>query len=457
MDSLKVPLALALILPLFCAHPLHAKDNETTVSAKRTAAGQLQPFDKADAPTPQILRLLADGRLQEAYAQMVAEYRNGRYGSQGLFYLATTAKKLERYDECEAFFRELMKREPQDPGIRLDLARVLYQNGDTSEAREILSEIKSLNPPSDMVKEVDRFIALIDKERLKMISGYATVGMLYDTNAAIGPVNESILLYEEPFSISINQRPSKDWASTLNAGFTYNQGLAAGANIRTDISFKSIDYFNFNQFDYYNISFSTAPVIRNRRFSFSLPYVFNLARYRYDEAYTYLANGFAPQLAIRVSQKMLLAGSVAYAWKIYLTNTAYSSQVMVAKPSIIYDFTDNITLALGGYAGNEKAHLEACSNDGWGVNGSVRHRIGNNSAISIGSSFSSLHYKEDNTLPVAVSRKDNTTSITTAYNYLLEPLGTNINISYTWSHNISTISDYQYSRNQTMLFISKNF
>jgi len=446
MKHSKVTIVLTLIVVLLSSSHLFADDHMINAQT-----------DKDIALLHSIVQQeLNDGKPQQAYDRLMVAYRDGKYDNQTLFFLGLTAKQLEKYDESEKYLKELINKDPDAPKVKLELAEVVYRNGDPKEAKRLLAEVKASNPPKRVGENIDAFLAFIENGQPKAFSANVSLGVLYDTNANQGPRSDTITLYDLPFTLSSDALPSNDWAETLMVGINYTQSLTEQTYLQAELGLNHQNYLSLNTFDYSGVSFSFGPSFRQRKWVFSVPYVFNIVRFGHDQDYYYLINGVAPQFGYQVSNNLMLSGSVTYAWKNFLSDIDRNSEVLGITPSMRLKIGKNSLLTLGSYYGHERADVETYSNDSWGVNGSFSYSFNENLSASISPSYLNTTYKGEEVM-FHKTRKDEHIPITTNIDYLIGPIKTNLTLSYTWTNNNSSIDLYKYNRQQTTLTLSKSF
>ncbi len=447
----KGTISLSLLLLLLSSDQLFAENQ-----LNNSQGNNVQLSNEITETNAQVQQALMQGRPLPAYEQLLLAYRGNRYDNQTLFFLGITAKQLEKYDESEKYLRELMNKDPNAPRVKLELAEVVYRNGNSKEAKQLLLEVKAANPPERVGKNVDDFIAFIENGEPKAVNASISLGLLYDTNANQGPTTDTILLYGLPFTLSSDAKPAKDWATTFKADVNYTKALIGATYLQAELSVNAQNYFELNTFDYSSLAFSVGPSLRKKNWIFSAPYIFNILRFGHDQDYYYYINGLAPQFGYQISKNIMLSGSVTFASKNFLTDIGRNSEVFGVSPSVRYSLGKTSSLTLGGYSGRENADIETYSNDSWGINGVFYHSFSKHWSASISPSYLKTTYKGEEML-FGTNRKDEYISMNTALNYLIEPLAANLSLSYTWSKNTSMIDLYQYDRQQVMLSISKNF
>lgn len=402
-----------------------------------------------------VQRELNEGKDKLAYDQLVKSYKMNVYDNQTLFFLGLAAKHLQKFEESEIYFRELMSRAPNAPRVKYELANVVFINGDAKEAKKLLHEVQSTNPPERIGNTIVKFLRYIDSTS-KPLNASVSIGTLYDTNANQGPQSDSVLLFGIPFTLSPDAMPSEDWAKFVKGKIVYNQKVTKNFYLQSEVGAAFIDYSTANNYDNFGLSFSLAPTYHEERCILSLPYFFNMVKYGYKQRYYYLMNGFTPQVGYQLSPRLLLLGSFTYAWKNYLTQFDRNSQLYSFAPTVKRGIGKGGAMVIGGILGKECANNIAYSNDFIGLNVGFYYPLHDGLSMAISSNYLHSDY-QDFEFPFDALRVDDYADITSGINYLFKKINSQIAISYTIARNSSSVDIYRFSRQQVAVSLTKEF
>ncbi len=399
---------------------------------------------------------LQNDQPQIAYELLTPAYADKSLSNQGLFLLGMSAKETGKLKESEAYFSELLEKEPNALRVKLELAEVYYLEKDQAKAKRLLQDVKSANPPAKVGENIDRFLATIDASSPKKWNAYVGAGYMYDTNANQGPSIDSVLMYDLPFTLDQNAKNTRDWALTLKAGADYSYDMSDEWSWQNSIGVSTIDYRKVNTYDSTNLSLSTGFGYKEGDWTFALPYVVNRIKIGHDKDYYSFSHGIVPQVSYALSQELLLISSLALQKKHYYDNNDRDGTAITFSPSLRYLVDNHSYVTFGGYLGHENSGVQTFENNSKGVNVGYFNAINAEWSIYISPSYSKTDY-DGIEAAYATGRVDKRFDATTNLNYQIQEWAANVTLSYTYTKNSSTIDMYDYNRQQTMLTLTKNF
>jgi tetratricopeptide (TPR) repeat protein len=180
----------------------------TTDSARRTAV------DSAKAEAAALLEKGDAAGAYDLYARLLRETSDDDAVNLGL---ARSAAKAKRFNQAVVAYETLLEKYPREAGLYGELAHVYMMLGDRESAERSAAVMRSLDGSS--TEESSRALdALEDMYSLFQVHGTIRAGVLYDSNANLGPRSDSMDL--------------GDWRVTvLNAKEKATFGAYVGADI----------------------------------------------------------------------------------------------------------------------------------------------------------------------------------------------------------------------------------
>lgn len=399
---------------------------------------------------------LIAGQVADAEALLRKSYESGEYDNQTLFLLAMVAKRLENWPASEQYLTELLRREPAASRVKLELAEVHYRSGRPQQARQLLLEVKATNPPRRVGENIEAFLAFIESGSRKAWSAYASVGLLYDTNANQGPDVDNVLIYNLPFTLDRDAKGNHDWANLYKLGAGYTHALRDGLALQAGAHLSYTDYHRLNGFDTLNLSLSAGPSWSKDAWSFSLPYVFNTIRFGHSESWYSIGHGLAPQFGWQLAPRLLLQGSLAWQDRRYKDNSARDGEVVTLSSSLRYAVAAGSHLSASAYIGREKAEQDTSSNRSHGVELGYFKAFDRSLNLHVSAAYSHTDY-DGFELAWQKSREDRRAEFAVSLSYLIVPWNTTLALSVSATDNHSNIDMYRYTREQTMLSLTRHF
>jgi|GEM_PF-1030206 len=430
--------------PADIPNPSVVADESTTVSEIQTQARTL----------------LAAGQAAEARALLEPLLAREQVDNQTLFLAAMAAKAQGDWLGMKTYLNALLAQDPAAGGrVKLELAEALYRGGDTNGARRLLNEVKASNPPPKVGENIDAFLAFIQSGTPRQFSGWASIGLLYDSNANQGPDVDTVLMYNLPFALDKDARGNSDWAMLLRAGGNVDHAINEQLALQAGASIARTDYDTLSRFDVLSTSINAGPSYKVDGLSFSLPYILNLVKIGHSEYpgnWYQISNGFAPQFGWQVNNTMSVQGSLAWQNKRYRNNPERNGKALTFSPNVRLGIDARSYATAGAYIGKETSGIQTSANNSRGINASYYRVMAQNLNLYVSPSWSQTNY-DGIEVAYGKGRKDKRLDLTANVNYALPQWGANVTLSYTRTNNHSSIAMYQYKRDQLMLSAAKNF
>jgi len=436
-----------------------ANTDRTAALTPTQTPAQIQTQAQTQTQT-QARALLAAGQAGEAQTLLAPLVASGNADSQTLFLAAMAAKAQGDWQGMKIHLNALLAQDPAAGGrVKLELAEALYRSGEPIRARQLLNEVKASNPPPKVGENIDAFLAFIQSGTPSLFSGWASVGRLHDSNANQGPDIDTVLMYNLPFTLDKDARGNSDWATVLRAGGNVHYAVNDKLALQAGVSLHSTDYDRLNRFDVLSTSFNAGPSYKVNGLSFSLPYVLNMVKIGHSEYkgdWYQISNGVAPQFGWQVNPRVSVQGSLAWQNKRYRNNAQRNGKALTFSPSVRVGIDARSYATAGGYVGRETSGIQTSANDSHGIHLSYYRALSQNWNVYVSPSWSQTDY-DGIEAAYGKGRKDERWDATANVNYTVPRWGVNMTLSYTYTHNHSSIPMYQYKREQAMVSVAKSF
>lgn len=401
-------------------------------------------------------KAMVSGEAKTAYELLIPSYNDGSVDNNSLFLLGLSSKEQGKLDESKKYFTELLAKDKNAHRVKLELADIHFRQGKKAQAKSLLLEVKATNPPTKVGANIDAFLAHIEKGDPKSWNAFASFGLMYDTNANQGPETDTVLLYNLPFNLSSDAKNQDDWANVFKLGVNHSHKLKSGATFQTGANVSFNKYRTLYSFDSLSLSLSAGPSWQKDKWSFSIPYIFNVVKIGHDDDWYSINNGLSPQFGFQVRKNVILQGNLSYSKKRYLTNSDRDGHSFMLNTSVRYSLDANRYVSASIYKGLEESGIKTSSNDSSGINLGYYHALGKLWNVYVSPSISKTDYRGVEAA-YGKDREDTQLALTANINYLIKPINSNLTFSYTWTKNISSIEMYEYDRKQFMLSVFRAF
>ena len=268
------------------------------------------------AATPEQLaraqQLLSAAQPQQAFAMLEAAHDFDTASTQEFFLLGISAKLSNQLEKSEQYFLDALALDPDAGRIRLELAEVLYRQGKLDASRRALVAVRNMNPPQQVLQNIEDFIAQVDAEKAdpnngpqKDWSAYITTGFTSDSNVNAGPDTNSVFLYGIPFTLSSDAQEAQDTALTLGAGVNHQVQLDNGVIWRSNANLSVTNYSKINAYDTTSISIASGPSLElSDRMGLYIPITYNVQRYTEQSEWNSQSWGIAPRFQYEAKENL---------------------------------------------------------------------------------------------------------------------------------------------------------
>ncbi len=136
---------------------------------------------------------LDQGRFEEAYTELHKAFLMEPGHPDLNFQLGRAAFETGRFEEAVMAYERVLMADPEASRVKLELARAYLQLGTREVAKQYFKEVLATNPPEQVWKNIETFLASIDaSEQKHFVNGTFTLGHAWDDNARSAPASSLI-------------------------------------------------------------------------------------------------------------------------------------------------------------------------------------------------------------------------------------------------------------------------
>lgn len=133
------------------------------------------------------------GKFEEAYTELHKAFLKDPGNPDLNFQLGRAAFETGRFEESVMAYERVLMADPDASRVKLELARAYLQLGTREVARQYFREVLATNPPEQVWKNIETFLANIDaSEQKHFVNGTFALGHAWDDNARSAPVSSQI-------------------------------------------------------------------------------------------------------------------------------------------------------------------------------------------------------------------------------------------------------------------------
>ncbi len=312
-----------------------------------------------------LARILAgQGRRDEAaalYQELIARGRIQEYRIEAAFPLAGIFMLEGRFREASLLFLDILRRNPNLPRVRLELARAYFLNRDYEDAQLQFELVKGSGLPPEVQEKVDEFLTQIRRRKDWSIGFNAALVPDSNLNQASGGEEECIALGGMLLCRPLEKKQS---GIGLGVGGTLNHYLRFSRDfgLRSTISLNALEYER-NDFDDYQLFLASGPRHTFEQGEISLQPTFRKRWYagrQYSEEYGIRLDG---QWMLN---RFLLGG--AFSWARIRYNDSYVNEFLEGDSlfshlQVRYILNDRTFIQAGLAFQRENAEADAYGSD----------------------------------------------------------------------------------------------
>ena len=406
----------------------------------------------------QAKNLMRAGEYEAAHDLLYPIYEKER-DNRVAFMLGLCCVHFKEYSDAISYFQRILKAEPNNNRVRLELARAYLLAGGEEQkalAKKELLAVKAANPPPLVGQNIERFLDIIEGRapgvgRHKWIA-QITARLMYDSNANGGPSSSSILLFGQ-YTPNTDKEIS-DTADKTSLYFGHVFSFTDSYVWQSDISFTHTGYHGYHEYNADVLNVSSGPSFKSGKFLFSLPVLFEkyeVGSDRYTTTYA-AAPQFRYPLTDELNANLILRGMK----RDYTRggDIGRDADVWAAEYYFLYSFGRDNFVKAGGVYGKEDADRDYYDN----------YFSEAYAGVCVNLPYDLLFYAQQNVKCLGYEacepafselRKD--TQYTSHLNLKKEfgKSGWSISFAYTYTFDDSNLDFYKYKRHQGMFSVSK--
>ncbi len=414
----------------------------------------------------QATELLKNNQPEQAYQLLEKNYEAVNTSNQELFLLGISAKQAKNLTASQQYFEQLLKRDPSAARVKLELAETVFHLGNRQYARQLLVDVKNMNPPQAVLQNINNFIYQIDNPNVVQPTNnpsrvqwgvWGELGFMVDSNANAAPVIDTVTMYDVPFTLSDDAKQMKDNAKIAKLGITNHIKLSDRVYWQTQLSGHWKGYNTLSILDSLQFNLQTGPYVALiPTISLRLPVTANRVTIGHKDSYYYHSYGVSPQLNYQFSSKSNLSTAFTWAKRQYQNENKPDVTTLSLSLSLQYRLSENARIGVSFNLGEENSKNKFDSSSTLG--GNINYSYSFNSDFSISSSlgYDVQSYKEKEAA-FSEKRNDKLFNASISATQYLNAIGTDLSLSVSYSKNSSNLELYDYTRTQTYLSISKSF
>ncbi|MFZ5775302.1 MAG: surface lipoprotein assembly modifier [Thermodesulfobacteriota bacterium] len=293
---------------------------------------------------------------EEAYHELHMAFREDPANLELNFLLGRAAFESGRLEEAAMAYERILIADPGADRVKLELARTYLGLGSRELARQYFHEVLATNPPEQVWKNIEGFLAAIEQsEKRHTVNGIFSLGISLDDNASVAPDNKIIDVrwggLNLPFTIS--QEPVDDviTSTTLVLNHLYrNENLPF--SWKTTATNYNAFYASQNSNDLNLLNLTTGPAWQGDRHLFQLYLQGTYADVAYDR---YLgAAGLGASLTWLVNQQLSFVVNAIGQQKDYYQDDNKDAGNLLLSAGPVFTFGAN-RISIAGAAEHEDA------------------------------------------------------------------------------------------------------
>ncbi len=408
--------------------------------------------------------LLNGGKPVQAYQLLQQGYTAKKASNQELFLLGMSAKQSGDSTAAKQYFEQLLARDPNAARVKLELAETVFQLGEKQYAKNLLIDVKKMNPPQGVLQNINGFIAQIDNPNAQRHSTkrgswsvWGEVGFMVDSNANAAPAIDTVTMYNIPFTLSNNAKKTDDTAKVIKLGASHHMNLGKSVSWQTALSAHWQDYKKLSQLDSLQFSLQTGPSFQlSEKASLYVPFTGNRVKIGHQQSYYYYSYGLSPRLRYAFSPRMNLNSSLTISKRKYKSDNKPDVTTVSLTPSVQYALSTNDVINTGLMIGKTKSSNDFESNNSLGAFVNYQHQFDNGFLVAGSLSYDRQNYRGKEAAFSSV-RKDKLFNASISITKKIKAINADLSLSISHSNNNSNLPLYDYKRNQTYLSLSKSF
>jgi tetratricopeptide (TPR) repeat protein len=400
-------------------------------------------------------------KYDTAYDEFFEAFINDPGNLEISFLLGRSAFESGRYEEAIMAYDRILMTTPDAPRVKLELARTHLRLGSRELAKQYFREVLATNPPEQVWKNIEAFLASIEKaDKKHFFNGTFSIGYSHDDNIRLAPTSDiiSMGLYEITLT-GPTATPQTDnvYNTTLVLNHVYKNEEYPFTWKSSAISYNTF-YENQNDLDINYLSIATGPVFQKEKFLWDLMATGTNIDVEYDRYQS--SFGLSSSLTRVFTTNIFATAAVKFERKNNYVSPDRDASNFSYSLSPVFVFGKN-RFSLSLNKEYEIAYDEINSYDRQSWNFRYDRNLPQDFSIFASNGFTNTRYDNENVL-FGVNRSDRVQDLAIGGSKLLwEKPGKGqaliAQLSHSYSHSKSNIDLYTYYKNVTALALTLSF
>jgi tetratricopeptide (TPR) repeat protein len=395
--------------------------------------------------------LLLKNHSREAYELLKVNHHSDSTNPQEYFLLAMASKNIGKVISAKKYLNKAIKLSPNDNArLKLELANLEYQLGNSDIAKEHLVAVQATNPPKMVGDNIGILLTNIENGTApKNYSVSVNLGYLSDSNVNAGPSVDSILMFGLPFTLSADAKENSDNAVKYGISFNHNKILTDAQTWQTSASFNATNYRKLHNYDSISLALSTGPSYKMGSWFISSPIVYDRVKIGHENSYYSYSYGIAPQFRNQITKQLAQTFVITTSKKKYQSGNNKDTKNHSLTYNLNYQINPQSYMSFGLNTSRIDSKIATSDNKTNGLNLSYGYGFANGVQLGLSANYSKTKYQGVE-VAYGKTRDDNALNVGVNASYAINAKQ-NISLSISRTNNNSNIEMYQYKHKQTNL------
>ncbi len=406
-------------------------------------------------------QLFDQGHFEEAYKELYKAFQEDPANPDINFYLGRAAFETDRPEEAVMAYERVLMIDPNAQRVKLELARAYLRLGSREVAKQYFKEVLATNPPEQVWKNIETFLAAIEaSEQKHFINGTFTYGHAWDDNARLAPVSDRVSAGLFEFQLTgANATPQHD---QINTGTLVLNHIYKNENYpflwKTSATSYNALYQSLHDLDINYLGLTTGPLFQQDGYSWDVQLLgtyIDVEHDRYQSSFgaassvtTFFSKNLLGSLSIKAEGKKNYVDSGRDALNLLLT----------AGPILVVD-ENRVSLLFTKEKENADDEVNSYSRFGWKLR--YDRSLPLDFAAFAGVGYTMTDYDAKHPF-FGVYRSDDVQELTAGLSRLLwqdaaKRQALIVQLSHTYTNSDSNIDLYTYRKNVTELNLTVSF
>lgn len=229
--------------------------------------------------------------------------------AEAAFQQALALRQAGKTAQAASLLHSMLARDPSLHRVRLELAVCQEQIGDGSGAALLYQQVLASNPPPGVRRTVQARLSALSAGMMLPppsergiasarttaappnlpgesaagraatvrandsafgLHGDLAIGMIYDTNVNVGPISDTVTIFDLPFTVDPGARPTADWGTQVRASLQAQIPMNSRWKFITSVTYDRLDYLEMNAFDFDRVAATVGPALSGANWQVAL-------------------------------------------------------------------------------------------------------------------------------------------------------------------------------------------